>query len=238
MAVHRLARVALGAAILDLALLHLLPPPLLHATTGAAIPYRPWNFLSELARSDYAPLMTACFFLLAFATFATGVALRRILTREAPLLALAGVALALLGCFPTDLVDFRTDAVTCGLPGRIEPCTLVGRLHNPLSNLVFVPIALVIMLVCLRGRTDPQWRGLGRLAAVCGLLALGGVLGATLYQHAIGWHGRWWTGLMQRSLVFPALLWMTGLLGSTGRHPAGLIARRSRCNHSARGVSL
>jgi len=213
---HRVGGAALGLAIAGLALLHVLPAPHLHATTGALVLYRPWNFLSEFARSDYAPLMTACFFLLSLSMLATGAALRRSLPREALLLVLAGVALALLGLFPTDLVDFSTDAITCGMPGRIEPCTLVGRIHNPLSNLVFGPILLLLISCCTRCRTEPQrWRSVTRLAAVCGLLALGGIIAATVYLHAIGWQGRWWTGLMQRSLVFPALLWMSGLHAAT-----------------------
>ena len=43
-----------------------------------------------------------------------------------------------------------------------------------------------------------------------------GILAATVYLKLTGWEGRWWTGLMQRSLVFPALLWMAGLAGSLG----------------------
>jgi len=210
-AVHRVGAIGLGLAGLDLAILHALPAPRLHATTGALIPYQPWNFLSEFARTDYAPLMTACFFLLALGTLATAVALRR-LRAEALLLAVAAVALALLGFFPTDLADLTTDAVTCGQPTRIEPCTLVGRIHNPLSTLVFVPIVLVILSICIRSRREPEWQGVARLAGVCGALAVCGIVAATLYLHAIGWHGRWWTGLMQRSLVFPTLLWVAGLL--------------------------
>jgi hypothetical protein len=199
----------LGAlAGLDLVLLHTLPPPHLAARTGVMVPYRPWNFLSELVRTEYGPGMTACFFLLGLSVLATARALaRHRLRREALLLSLAGAALFLLGFFPTDLADLTTDALTCGQPTRIEPCTLVGRIHNPLSTLVFAPIGLAIVSCC-RFR-EPF---LTRLAVLCGLLALGGVLAATLYLQTIGWEGRWWTGLMQRSLVFPALLWLAGLL--------------------------
>lgn len=200
--------VSLTLASADLALLHLLPAPRLYATTGAIFPYRPWNFLSELVRSDYGSGMTACFFLLALGALATGQALRKHAWRsESALLTLAGVALLLLGFFPTDLADLSTDALTCGLPTRPEPCTLIGRIHNPLSTLVFGPIFLAIALCGVR-----RERFLRGLALLCAALALGGIVGATLYLRAIGWHGRWWTGLMQRSLVFPALFWLVGLL--------------------------
>jgi hypothetical protein len=219
--------VGLGLAVLDLAILHALPAPLLRATTGAFVPYRPWNFLSEFARTDYGPLMTACFFLLALGTLATAAALLRRLRREALLLAVAGVALALLGLLPTDLADLSTDAVTCGQPTRIEPCTLVGRLHNPLSVVALVAILLVILSICVRSLREPEWQGVAQLAAACGALALCGIVASTLYLHALGWHGRWWTGLTQRSLVFPAFLWIAGLLGSVTARPrtAGLEGR-------------
>ena len=204
----RLGVVSFALAGVDLVLLHALPAPRLYATTGAILPYHPYNFLSELVRSDYGPGMTACFVLMGVGAGATAWAVHQhALRRESALLAVASLALLLLGFFPTDLADLSTDAYTCGMPSRPEPCTLVGRIHNPLSTLVFAPIFLVIASMCLR-----RERFLTRLAALCGLLALGGIIGATLYLQSIGWHGRWWTGLMQRSLVFPALFWMAGLL--------------------------
>ena len=193
----------------DLVLLHALPAPQLHATTGATIAYRPWNFLSELVRTDYGPLMTACFFLLGVGCGAAAWALREHEQRRASaLLAVASVALLLLGFFPTDLADLTTDAYSCGLPTRPEPCTFVGRIHNPLSILIFVPLLLAI--VSLSRQRVPF---LTRLGQVCGALMLCGSVGVALYLWSIGWHGRWWTGLLQRSLVFPALLWLLGLLG-------------------------
>jgi hypothetical membrane protein len=204
----RLGAVSFALAGLDLAVLHFLPPPRLYATTGISVPYYPWNFLSELVRTDYGPLMTVCFALLGLGAGAAAWALHKhTLRRESALLAVASVALLLLGFFPTDLADLTTDAYTCGQPTRLEPCTLVGRIHNPLSTLVFAPIFLTIFSFCLR-----RERFLTRMALFCGLLALAGVIGATLYLQNIGWQGRWWTGLMQRSLVFPSLLWMAGLL--------------------------
>ncbi|WP_395088488.1 DUF998 domain-containing protein [Armatimonas sp.] len=203
----QMGAVSIALAGADLVVLHVLPSPRLHATTGATYPYHPWNFLSELVRSDYSPLMTACFFLLGLGALAAARALfKHNLKRESVLLAIAGVSLLLLGFFPTDLADLTTDDLTCGQLTRIEPCTLIGRIHNPLSTLVFAPIFLAIASFCLR-----RERFLSRLALFCGALALGGIVGASLYLHSIGWHGRWWTGLMQRSLVFPALLWLGGL---------------------------
>jgi hypothetical protein len=218
-AAHGLAVGGLALAVVDLALLHVLPAPVLHATTGALIPYRPWNFLSEYVRTQYAPLMTACFFLLAVAVLATAAVLRPSLRREAALLTLAGAALVLLGLFPTDLADLTTSAVTCGLPGRVEPCTWVGRVHNPLSTFVFVPVAFTALSLGARGRTGGHWRGVFRFALVCGVLAVCGVACAALYLRHVGWHGAVWTGLMQRSLVVPALLWMAGLLAATRTIP-------------------
>lgn len=212
---ERIARgigvVGLGSAAVLLAILHLLPTPHLHATTGTVIPYRPWNFLSEYVRTEYAPLMTAIFFLLAIGVLGAAIAVRA-LRREAALLTVAGITLALLGVFPTDLADLTTDAVTCGQPNRIEPCTLAGRIHNPLSTLVSAPILLTILSFCARSRREERWRGLARFATVCGTFALWGIVTVLCYRHAVGWQGRWWTGLLQRSLVVPALLWVFGLL--------------------------
>lgn len=203
--------VTLGLAGGCLSALHCLPHLMLHSTTGALIPYQPTNFLSEFVRTDYGPLMTAAFFLLALGALATATTLRS-LRREAVLLATAGVALALLGFFPTDLADLTTNSVTCGALGRIEPCTAVGEIHNPLSTFVFVPIFLTALSFCIRSRSERRWRGVSGLALICGAMAVCGIVAATVYLHSLGWHGRWWTGLMQRSLVLPAFVWMAGLL--------------------------
>ena len=214
-------RVGIGGfamAGLCLAILHSLPTPRLHATTGAVMPYHLWNFLSEYVRTQYAPLMLACFFGLAVGTLSAAFALRH-LRRESILLAIAGVALLLLICYPTDLADMTTDAVTCGQPNRIEPCTLAGRIHNQLSTVVFAPIFLCIFSICARSRRETQWQGAARFAIVCGALALGGMVVSAFYLHTIGWQGRLWTGLLQRSLVFPALLWMTRLLINVRNNP-------------------
>jgi hypothetical membrane protein len=203
--------IAFGLAGVGLAILHALPTPRLHATTGRVVTYQPWNFLSEYVRTDYAPLMIFCFVLLGFGTLAAAATLRH-LRREAILLTVAGAALFLLSFFPTDLADLTTDAVTCGHATRIEPCTVAGRIHNPLSTLVFVPIFLVILSMSVRSCREPHWQSVARLSAACGALMLCCLIATLFYQTMLDWHGRAWTGLAQRSLVFPALLWMVGLL--------------------------
>jgi hypothetical protein len=52
---------------------------------------------------------------------------------------------------------------------------------------------------------------------LCGALALFLLFAARLYLHSIGWSGRGWTGLMQRSLVLPALLFLGYLAQSLTR---------------------
>ncbi|MBC8137880.1 MAG: DUF998 domain-containing protein [Fibrella sp.] len=218
-AARRMGMVTLALAGVCLTILHTLPVPELHATTGALIPYRPMNFLSEFVRTDYAPLMTACFFLLALGAMATAVTLR-LLRREAILVAMAGAALGLLGLFPTDLSDLATDRFTCGMPDRVEPCTITGMIHNPLSTMVFFPLLLTALSFCARSLREPRWRVVAWLAVGCGVLALCGFAATHLYLQSLGWQGRWWTGLNQRSLVFPALLWMGGLLIAMKNDPA------------------
>ena len=210
----RLSQVFLALATLDVLILQALPGKLLHATNGRLFPYRPQNFLSEMVRTQYGPWMTLAFLLLAGAALSLAVELRRRRFREAMFVGLAGAALLALAFFPTDLADLTTDKLTCGETTRLEPCTLVGRIHNPLSTLVFAPIALCALSFCVRARFQKEWRPLSRTALLCGGLAVLGILSATVYLRATGWEGRWWTGLMQRSLVFPALLWMAALAGS------------------------
>jgi Protein of unknown function (DUF998) len=215
-----LARFSLGSIALGvflLVLLHLLPHPTLYATTGRAFPYRPTNFLSELVRTQYGPLMTVCFFILAVGSGALAGALWTSLRRESWLLGLAALALGALGFFPTDLADLTTDAVTCGQAARIEPCTLIGRIHNPLSTLVFAPIALTALSLLWRARTQQAWRPLAFLALGCGALAVVLLICARLYLSSIGWTGRGWTGLMQRSLVLPALIFLGAVAKSLAR---------------------
>jgi Protein of unknown function (DUF998) len=204
----RLAIASFLLATMGLMTLQVLPAPRLYATTGAVLLYRPVNFLSELVRSDYSGAMVACFSLLGLGSLAMARALHQHnLRRESRFFLLAGIALLLLDFFPTDLADLSTDAITCGRPTRPEPCTLVGRIHNPLSTLVFVPIFLA--MVSLYRHKE---RFLGRLTLLCAALMACGVAGTLFYLRGQGWQGRWWTGLTQRSLVFPALLWIGGLL--------------------------
>ncbi len=215
-----LARFSLGSialATLVLVVLHLLPHPTLYATDGRAFPYRPTNFLSELVRTQYGPAMTGCFFVLAAGAGTLARALWPYLRREALLLGLAALALGALGFFPTDLADLTTDAVTCGQPSRIEPCTWIGRIHNPLSTLVFAPIALSALSLLWRARTQKPWRPVALVALGCGALALILLVCARLYLISTGWAGRGWTGLMQRSLVLPALIFLGAIAKSLAR---------------------
>lgn len=210
----RLSQIFLALATLDVLTLQAFPGKLLHATNGRLFPYRPQNFLSEIVRTQYGPWMTLAFLLLAGAALSLAVALKNRGLREKAFVGLAGIALLALAFFPTDLADLTTDKLTCGEPTRLEPCTLVGRIHNPLSTLVFAPILLCALSFLARARTESAWRPLARWAILCGVLAGLGILGATVYLKLAGWEGRWWTGLMQRSLVFPSLLWMASLAGS------------------------
>ena len=115
-------RVSLVLFVCGILTLHLLPGTVLQATQGKTIPYDPrFNFLSEYARTQYTLLMEVNFLLLA----ATAASLARALwltglRREGWFLSGAGLFLVLLACFRTDLVDLRTDALTCGDPLRVE----------------------------------------------------------------------------------------------------------------------
>ena len=215
---RRIGIAALAGVGVGLAILHVSPAPLLRATTGAQMRYARTNFLSEFARTDYAPIITTCFLLLALGALCAAVTLRH-LRREAALLTVAGFALALLAVLPTDLADLTTDAGTCQSPVRIEPCTITGRIHNPLSTFVFAPIVLTALSLCVRSRGEPRFRGVARCAVVCGILAACGLVASSLYLQFMGWHGRAWTGLMQRSLVCPTLLWMVFLLAAAKTSP-------------------
>src|SRR5687768_2105679 len=136
----RLAQAALLAAVAGLVALHVLPRPMMHATTGELIPYDPRvNFLSELVRTQYGPLMTASFVALAIAGASASIAVWRAgLRREAILLGGVASMLALLALFPGDLAELRMDGSNCGDPARIEPCTWVGRTHDVLPNVLFL----------------------------------------------------------------------------------------------------
>lgn len=206
-----LARVGMVGFLMGVLALHLLPKPLLIATDGQLHAYDPrLNFLSEYVRTQYGFLMELNFIALALTAGGLGKGLWRTgLKREGLALAGASVCLVLLALFRTDLVDLRTDALTCGDPTRIEACTLVGRVHNPLSTIVFGFV--VFAAGSLLQRRVPRWRTLGWWAVACGLLALLLVGASLLYLRTIGYTARVWVGLMQRSLVLPALLWLWGL---------------------------
>jgi Protein of unknown function (DUF998) len=213
----RAAPLALACTILamcNIAVLHLLPAPKLYATTQQVFDYKPWNFMSEFVRTQYGVWMTLCFCLMGAGALALAFALARrtpSLKREAIFIAIASVALFGLALFPTDLADLRYSHSTCGLPTRIEPCTLVGRIHNPLSTFVFAPIVAMTLSLIWRSRVDNSWKPVARAGVFCGVLALLCLVCAKLYLYSIGWHGALWTGLMQRSIVLPALLFLTYL---------------------------
>jgi hypothetical protein len=218
----RAAHLALTFTVLamcNIAVIHLLPAPKLYATTGVVHDYKPWNFMSEFARTQYGVGMTLCFCLMGAGAMTLGFALRtRQLKHEAIFIFVASIALFSLAVFPTDLADLRYSQTTCGLLTRIEPCTLVGRIHNPLSTFVFAPIVVMTLSLILRSRVDNFWKPVARAGGLCGILALLCLICAKLYLVSIGWHGALWTGLMQRSLVLPALLFLAYLSGELSRH--------------------
>jgi len=73
----RLARFGLLLSAAGIATLHLLPRPVVAATTGQVVLYDPpLNFLSEYVRTQYGPLMTFNFWALAGAAVAAVWALR------------------------------------------------------------------------------------------------------------------------------------------------------------------
>lgn len=204
-------RISLGLFLCGVIVLHCLPSPLLQTTQGVQLSYDPrFNFLSEYARTQYAPLMEVNFLLLAITAASLARALWLTgLRREGWCLVGAGIFLVLLACFRTDLVDLRTDALTCGDPSRVEPCTLVGRVHNPLSTVVFGFVGAAA--VSLLARRVPRWHRVVWAAIACALLGLVLVTLSLLYLRHIGYTSRLWVGLMQRALVIPALLWLWAL---------------------------
>lgn len=204
-------RTSLALFLCGVIALHFLPGPLLQTTQGVQLSYDPrFNFLSEYARTQYAPLMEVNFICLAVTAASLARALWLTgLRREGWFLVGAGLFLVLLACFRTDLVDLRTDALTCGDPLRVEPCTSVGRVHNPLSTVVFGFVAAAA--VSLLARRVPRWRSIAWAAVACALLGLILVGLSLLYLRSIGYTARLWVGLMQRALVVPALLWLWAL---------------------------
>lgn len=203
-----LARSAVISSLFGMGTLHLLPNIKIYSSKGEVYSYDPrFNFLSEYVRTQYGSLMIFVFLSLALSALALGGALWKTeLRREAVSLGGASVFLILLAFFRTDLVDLRTDAITCGDPTRIEPCTILGRIHNPLSTVVFGFVFLVA--VSLFARRTPKLHSIAWGAVVCGALALFLVVVSFLYLRSIGYTARAWVGLMQRALVLPTLLWL------------------------------
>ena len=222
---------ALSLAIFGIAALHVLPEPTLMASTGARVAYDPTlNFLSEYVRTQYGALMTANFVLLAIAGGALGCALDAVgLRREARFMWSAGGVLMLLALLPTDLADFRTDLSTCHDPARIDPCTWVGRIHDFLPNFAFGFIALVVG--SLSRRVD--WRPVAKKGAWCAAIAVALALASHFYVALKHPHvERIWVGLMQRSVVGAALLWMAMLLAELRRR--SIHVRCRKCSSQAR----
>jgi hypothetical protein len=203
------AQVSLLFFFAGIVTLHCLPAPMLFGATGKIVPYNPLlNFMSEFVRTQYGWLMTVNFCLLALVAALIALALgKAALSREAKLLWGASAFLVLLALFPSDLADLRTDAYTCGDPTRIEPCTLIGRIHNPLSTIVFGFVGGA--MASFRLRRSPKLALIVRASVLCGVLAICLLIAAKLYLiFELGYTQRHWVGLMQRALTLPALVWL------------------------------
>jgi hypothetical protein len=207
-----IARFALLSCVVGILVLHLLPNPTLETVTHRLIPYDLClNFLSEFVRTQYGPLMTFNFYALAFTAFAGAWAMKsQGMKREAWFFAVAGVFLVLLALFPTDLVELRRDGGTCGDPTRIEPCTLVGRIHKPLSSVVFMMLGVIWF--SLWSRNLERWKSVVRSGYFCFALVVVLLFASSVYLSHLPDPKRHWIGLMQRSIVFPALIWIGFLL--------------------------
>ena len=195
-----------------MAILHALPAPILRAADGQFFPYD-WrvNFLSEFVRTDYAPLMTAGFVALGVAGASLAAVLRSCgRTREAACLAVAALMSLLLALFPTDLAFDR------------EEKTLIGRVHNPLSTLAYLPCFCAMWLGAQKSRA------LKNAAIVSGILLiilvgaglvwlLGAIATDPRIADLVGPHR--WVGLMQRGVAASLLFWLTALARSLTKVP-------------------
>lgn len=213
----RIAQVALVAAVAGLVVLHLLPRPLLHATTGELIPYDPRvNFLSELVRTQYGSLMTASFVALAISGATGSIAVHRAgLRREAALLGGAALTLALLALLPSDLAELRTDASTCGDPTRVEPCTWVGRAHDVLPNALFFLLGAVWFSLLLYRRAE--WARVVWAGVLCAAIAIVLAVATRLYVADGTSVARIWIGATQRSVIGSAIIWLWIFLAHLAR---------------------
>ena len=204
----RLARLGLLLSLAGLLTLHLVPAPVLTATTGQVVAYDPRvKFLSEYVRTQYGPLddrrvVLACRLggggLLGVAAGGAG--------PRGQACGGCGDVLGASGVVSHGPGGPSAGRLTCGDPLRIEPCTWAGRVHAPLSSVVFGCIAGTWGSVAWRRRPAMAARGVGgaRVHAV-GRVPAGWL--RALPQQAPG-TGRHWIGLMQRSLVAPALMWL------------------------------
>jgi hypothetical membrane protein len=156
------------------------------------------RFLSEYVRSSYGWLMTANFLVLSVSAFCLARALFCLqrteghLRHPAILLAIAALFLLLLGLFPSDLQE--------------APKSLDGIIHDRLSVIPFLLVFFAAVLLMRVVHKDPIWSGLKTGSYVLGSLGLFGVVAGWVTQGSISW-----TGLVQRIIVAPVLLWLTGL---------------------------
>jgi hypothetical protein len=209
-----IARLSLILFALGVLALHLLPSPILVSTSNRLIPYDfRLNFLSEYVRTQYGWLMTLNFCLLGVAALSGAYATHaRQLKTETKLLFVAGAFLFLLALFRCDLVELTRDGPQCDNPARIEPCTWMGNVHNPLSSVVFLSLGLVWLKLALRKpremlRNKVIMQGLFCLACVVIFTHL-----SSVYVSHIQVSERHWFGLGQRSIVLPAITWFWFLL--------------------------
>jgi hypothetical membrane protein len=168
----------------------------LHLLCPAFDPTR--RFLSEYVRSPYGGLMTANFLTLSLTALCLSRALfclhrpKGDLRFSAGLFAIAALCLLLLGLFPSDLQG-----------GTRSPA---GIVHDRLSVIPFLLLLTAAAHLIRAVRGDPGWR---LLQAATYLLVPLGILGVV-----IGWvvqGGISWTGLVQRMLLAPVLLWLMSL---------------------------
>jgi hypothetical protein len=204
----KLARAGLVWFSLGMVVLHLLPHPMLSATTGASIPYDPrLNFMSEYVRTQYGPLMTLNFLALSFAAgFGASALNGRGLKREAGLLGLAALCLVFLAVFQTDLAVLAADGNQCGIPDRIEPCTFSGLIHNFMPPGVFGSIGLVWL--SLRERRRQELNRIVQSAWICLGLAVVLLGASTIWLQNIPGTNRHWAGLTQRSIAIAGISWI------------------------------
>jgi hypothetical protein len=203
-----LGKLGLVCFTISMIILHFLPSPILQATTLQIIPYD-WrlNFMSEFVRTQYGVVMTLNFCLLAATAGMAAWAMALLgYKRESVLLMVTGLSFILLTLFPTDLADLRVDGINCADLTRIEPCTWVGKAHNPLSSVAFLTLALVWLSLAIRRHSN--WLKVVIAGFVCLALAVLLVGVSYIYLSHVIEMKRHWFGLMQRSVTVSAMIWL------------------------------